>query len=76
MYGGKGALGSTLVNHFKSKDWWVCSIDLRENPEADVNVVVKGATLEEQAAHVGNLYYNLKHSIFLFSLRFTFCFLS
>ncbi|KAL5250284.1 hypothetical protein ACHWQZ_G016131 [Mnemiopsis leidyi] len=52
VYGGKGALGSTLVNHFKSKDWWVCSIDLRENPEADVNVVVKGATLEEQAAHV------------------------
>ena len=52
MYGGKGALGSTLVNHFKSKNWWVCSIDLTENPAADVNIVVKGANLEEQAAHV------------------------
>jgi len=52
VYGGKGALGSTLVNHFKSKSWWVCSIDLVENPEADANVVVKGSTLEEQAANV------------------------
>ena len=52
VYGGKGALGSTLVNHFKSKNWWVCSIDLTENPAADVNIVVKGANLEEQAAHV------------------------
>lgn len=52
VYGGKGALGSTLVNHFKSKSWWVCSVDLVENPEADANVVVKGSTLEEQASHV------------------------
>jgi len=54
VYGGKGALGSTLVNHFKSKNWWVCSIDLHENPEADANVVVKGVTLEEQAANVNS----------------------
>ena len=55
VYGGKGALGSTLVNHFKTKSWWVCSIDLSENPEADVNVVVKGANLQEQAANVSQL---------------------
>lgn len=54
VYGGKGALGSTLVNHFKSKGWWVCSIDLVENTEADANVVVKGSTLEEQSAHVNS----------------------
>lgn len=54
VYGGKGALGSTLVNHFKTKSWWVCSIDLSENPEADVNVVVKGANLQEQAANVNS----------------------
>jgi len=52
VYGGKGALGSTLVHHFKAKEWYVCSIDLTENPEADDNIVVKGATLEEQAKFV------------------------
>ena len=75
MYGGKGALGSTLVNHFKSKNWWVCSIDLRENPEADVNVVVKGATLEEQAAHVSTGFYKVYH-LTCYPLQFTFCVLS
>jgi len=40
IYGGRGGLGSNLVKHFKSKGWWVCSIDLAANEEADVNVAV------------------------------------
>jgi len=42
VYGGKGALGSVVVNHLKSKGWWVLSADLLANEQADANVVVKG----------------------------------
>ncbi|CAL8330234.1 unnamed protein product, partial [Gadus morhua 'NCC'] len=41
VYGGKGALGSQLVQHFKSKGWWVGSIDMALNEEASDNVLVK-----------------------------------
>jgi len=41
IYGGKGALGSACVRLFKSKDWWVSSIDLAANEEANVNVLIK-----------------------------------
>uniref|UniRef100_U5ESB9 Dihydropteridine reductase n=1 Tax=Corethrella appendiculata TaxID=1370023 RepID=U5ESB9_9DIPT len=40
VYGGKGALGATCVQYFKSQNWWVGSIDLVENDSADANVVV------------------------------------
>jgi len=40
VYGGKGALGSQIVSHFKSQNFWVASVDLKENEEADVNCVV------------------------------------
>ncbi|KAK6177940.1 hypothetical protein SNE40_012801 [Patella caerulea] len=43
VYGGKGALGSAIVRFFKSKQFWVGSIDLHPNEEADANVVVKSA---------------------------------
>ncbi|XP_033633553.1 dihydropteridine reductase-like [Asterias rubens] len=43
VYGGKGALGSTVVNFFKSKGWWVCSVDLFPNEEAQVNLIVDPA---------------------------------
>ncbi|XP_058253928.1 quinoid dihydropteridine reductase a isoform X2 [Hemibagrus wyckioides] len=39
IYGGRGALGSTCVHHFKSKGWWVVSIDIGANEEADANVL-------------------------------------
>lgn len=41
IYGGKGALGAACVSHFKNKNWWVASIDLKENESADANVIVK-----------------------------------
>lgn len=41
IYGGKGALGSTCVSKFKSKKWWVGSIDMKANDQADANVIVK-----------------------------------
>ncbi|KAJ7326753.1 hypothetical protein JRQ81_016512 [Phrynocephalus forsythii] len=41
VYGGRGALGSKCVQHFRSKNWWVASIDLAENEDASANVVVK-----------------------------------
>uniref|UniRef100_A0A336M607 Dihydropteridine reductase n=1 Tax=Culicoides sonorensis TaxID=179676 RepID=A0A336M607_CULSO len=40
IYGGRGALGATVVSHFKANNWWVGSIDLGENEKADANIVV------------------------------------
>ncbi|XP_077992594.1 dihydropteridine reductase-like [Glandiceps talaboti] len=40
VYGGKGALGSSIVNYFKNKNWWVASIDLFPNEDADANIVL------------------------------------
>jgi len=40
VYGGKGALGGTVVSFFKSKNFWVGNIDLNVNEQADGNVIV------------------------------------
>jgi len=40
VYGGKGALGATCVSVFKKHNFWVCSIDLAPNEEADANIIV------------------------------------
>ncbi|KAG8134785.1 putative Dihydropteridine reductase protein [Naja naja] len=53
VYGGRGALGSACVQHLRSKNWWVLSIDLAENQEASANVVVQmGDSFVEQAEQV------------------------
>ncbi|CAG5122380.1 unnamed protein product [Candidula unifasciata] len=53
VYGGKGALGSVVVNYFKSRSFWVGSIDLTLNEHADGNVIVKSeCSLPEQEADV------------------------
>ncbi|XP_062991605.1 dihydropteridine reductase [Elgaria multicarinata webbii] len=53
VYGGRGALGSTCVQHFRAKGWWVASIDLAENEEACANVLVKMSdSFTEQADQV------------------------
>lgn len=36
IYGGNGALGSGCVNHFKSNNWWVISVDLCEIPHDEL----------------------------------------
>ncbi|NWQ98489.1 DHPR reductase, partial [Burhinus bistriatus] len=38
VYGGRGALGSQCVRYFKSRNWWVASIDLSENEDANASV--------------------------------------
>lgn len=49
IYGGRGALGSKCVSHFKANRYWVGSIDHRENAEADLNIIVdKTQSPEEQ----------------------------
>ncbi|KAL4232090.1 hypothetical protein ACF0H5_009666 [Mactra antiquata] len=49
VYGGRGALGSVIVSSFKSKNFWVGSIDLAPNELADGNIVVKpGSSWTEQ----------------------------
>ncbi|OWR51122.1 dihydropteridine reductase [Danaus plexippus] len=40
VYGGRGALGSACVNHFKSANFWVASVDLQPNDKADLNITV------------------------------------
>ncbi|KAH1169729.1 hypothetical protein KIL84_000714 [Mauremys mutica] len=53
VYGGRGALGAKCVQHFRAKHWWVASIDLAENEEANANVVVKMTdSFTEQADQV------------------------
>ncbi|XP_042181561.1 dihydropteridine reductase isoform X2 [Oncorhynchus tshawytscha] len=53
VYGGRGALGSKIVQHFKSKGWWVASIDIVANEEANANVLVKlSESFTEQAGQV------------------------
>ncbi|XP_005517875.2 PREDICTED: dihydropteridine reductase [Pseudopodoces humilis] len=53
VYGGRGALGSQCVRYFKSKNWWVASIDLAENADASANVVVTATdSFPEQAEQV------------------------
>ncbi|GFR76548.1 dihydropteridine reductase [Elysia marginata] len=55
VYGGKGALGSTVVNLLKSKNYWVGSIDLSVNEQADANVIVKPElTMPEQESEVSS----------------------
>ncbi|UJR26228.1 hypothetical protein I4U23_007571 [Adineta vaga] len=50
IYGGRGALGDCLVRYFKSKDFKVTSIDLKQNEEADVNITLgEVENLEKQA---------------------------
>ena len=29
-----------IVQHFKSKSWWVCSVDINPNDSADENILV------------------------------------
>ncbi|XP_055302824.1 dihydropteridine reductase [Sitodiplosis mosellana] len=40
VYGGRGALGSACVSKFKELNWWVGSIDLNANDQADANIIV------------------------------------
>ncbi|XP_059476262.1 dihydropteridine reductase [Neocloeon triangulifer] len=43
IYGGRGALGASCVAHFKANNWWVGSIDLANNDQADANILVQPA---------------------------------
>ncbi|XP_068439972.1 quinoid dihydropteridine reductase a [Clinocottus analis] len=53
VYGGRGALGSKCVQHFRSKGWWVASVDMAANEEANENVIVKlSESFSEQAGQV------------------------
>lgn len=49
IYGGKGALGSHLVQFFKNKGFHVGSIDFVANESADYNILLQNSlNLEEQ----------------------------
>lgn len=53
IYGGRGALGAACVNHFKSANFWVASVDLNPNDSADLNITVpKDASWIQQEDHV------------------------
>ncbi|KAM8848121.1 quinoid dihydropteridine reductase a [Synchiropus picturatus] len=53
VYGGRGALGSKCVQHFKSKGWWVANVDMAPNEEANENVIVQVTeAFSEQAGQV------------------------
>ncbi|CAG9538499.1 unnamed protein product [Cercopithifilaria johnstoni] len=49
VYGGRGGLGSVIVDYFKNKNFWALSIDTVKNEVADANLVVnKDASWIEQ----------------------------
>lgn len=55
VYGGRGALGSACVAHFKSLKFWVASVDLSPNESADVNITVpKDDSWVQQEEYVVN----------------------
>lgn len=60
VYGGRGALGSKCVEYFKSRNWWVASIDMVENKDASANIIVKMSDsfteqTDQVTTDVGNL---------------------
>ncbi|EFO25938.1 dihydropteridine reductase-PC [Loa loa] len=53
VYGGRGGLGSVIVDYFKSKNFWALSIDVLRNETADANIVVnKDASWTEQEGFI------------------------
>ncbi|CEG75652.1 hypothetical protein RMATCC62417_10661 [Rhizopus microsporus] len=55
VYGGAGALGRALVQHFKSKGYTVINVDLVENTEADFNTLTSTTgSLKEQGESIQN----------------------
>ncbi|XP_025410326.1 dihydropteridine reductase [Sipha flava] len=53
VYGGKGALGSTCISFLSAQKYWVGSIDLQQNDNANANVIVKrDASLLEQESDI------------------------
>ena len=48
VYGGRGALGSTVVSTFKNASYWVLNIDMKDNEEADHNIIVTGDSWTSQ----------------------------
>ena len=55
VYGGRGALGSACVYHFKLAKWWVANVDMHPNDRADFNITVpEDAPWVQQEEHVVN----------------------
>ncbi|GMS96807.1 hypothetical protein PENTCL1PPCAC_18982 [Pristionchus entomophagus] len=52
VYGGKGALGSALVQSFKSRGYWVLSVGDNEKADAFVSVPKECSTIQDQEKHV------------------------
>jgi len=59
VYGGRGALGSTVVSTFKNASYWVLNIDMKDNEEADHNIIVTGDSWTMQAENVCGAVSNL-----------------
>ena len=52
VYGGRGALGSTIVTRFKETGYWVASVDTRLSDCCDENILVEGETWQQQTDQV------------------------
>ncbi|GMR49180.1 hypothetical protein PMAYCL1PPCAC_19375, partial [Pristionchus mayeri] len=52
VYGGKGALGSSLVESFKGRGYWVLSVGLNEKADASIAVPKECSTVVDQEKHV------------------------
>ncbi len=52
IIGGKGALGSVLIEHFKSKGCWIVSVDRGDNILADISISLLDHDLKQQVENI------------------------
>lgn len=65
IYGGKGALGSSCVSHFKTQKWWVANVDSKPNDDADMNIIVKinDGLVDQESSVISELKNHLKENV-------------
>ena len=53
VYGGCGALGTSIVKKFKEHKWLVISVDYNTNNDADINYVITPGTQDGAKVTIG-----------------------
>ncbi|KAA0184507.1 Dihydropteridine reductase [Fasciolopsis buskii] len=61
VYGSRGSLGSVCTAYFKSNNFWICTVDFKENPNADLSIVIpdSGTSIEQHSVIHKKLIENL-----------------
>ena len=54
ILGGAGSLGRAMVSTFKAGGWSVVNMDLKENSEANTNIIVKDTPMKVQVSSLAD----------------------